>query len=220
MAHPFFDPSLSLGQLSFRLYYGEVLRQALQEARDGNLDPQWRENVANSSVLSGLLSSPDPYGVHLSVVTAINEMPRAAWQPGHSPGWRAALDSWFDDSRNALAEHRTMTLAQQANATKPVVSLSVAALVTTSPSDTIARIARIDAMHDQTAKQTLSTFIVQRDKLTASYMAALAAGGLDVDWRSWFEDRINTWDSSVAIGGARMTLQQEHSYLERLPTYW
>jgi hypothetical protein len=66
MAHPFHDPSESLGQLSFRLYYGEVLRQALQKARDGNLDPQWRENVANSSMLSGLLSGPDPYGVHLS----------------------------------------------------------------------------------------------------------------------------------------------------------
>jgi hypothetical protein len=35
MAHPFDDPSLSLGQFSFRLYYGEVLRRALQAARDG-----------------------------------------------------------------------------------------------------------------------------------------------------------------------------------------
>jgi hypothetical protein len=113
MTHPPPDASKSLGQLSFRLYLGEVLRQSLQQARDGVLGPQWRENVATSSRLSGLRSN-DPYGILLPIVTAINEMPRAAWEPGHSPGWRAAVDSWFAASRAALAEHRNITLEQHA----------------------------------------------------------------------------------------------------------
>jgi len=88
MTHPTPDASKSLGQLSFRLYLGEVLRQALQQARDGVLGPQWRENVATSSRLSGLRSN-DPYGILLPIVTAINEMPRAAWEPGmHQAGGR------------------------------------------------------------------------------------------------------------------------------------
>jgi hypothetical protein len=218
MVHPSFDPSENTGQLSFRLYYGEVLRQALQRARDGLLDPQWRENVAHSSALSG----PDPSGVYASVVTAINEMRTAAWEPGNSPGWRAALDSWYNDSRAALAAHRTITLAQHATLTELGASMSAAARLATwqAVGDTIAQISRTDAVNDDTARKSLSTFIVQRDKLTASYMAGLAAGGVEVDWRTWFEDRINAWDNSVAADGARLVLRQGNSYLERLPPYW
>ncbi|BBY96337.1 hypothetical protein MGALJ_60060 (plasmid) [Mycobacterium gallinarum] len=168
------------------------------------------------------MTGADPYGVHAAVVTAINEMPSAAWEPGHSPGWRAALDSWFDDARAALIEHRTMSLAQHATSAKLGASMPVAARVATSPSviDAIALITRSDAMNDQTARQSLSTFMVQRDMLTASYMAALCAGGVNSDWRSWLEARIKNWDHSMAAENARRTMRQDHSYLERLPPYW
>lgn len=220
MAHPFPNDSESLGQLSFRLYFGAVLREALQQARDGVLQPDWRENVAASSRLSGLHTN-DHYGVLLPVVTAINEMPRAAWEPGHSPGWRTALDSWFDASRTALAEERNITLEQHARMAKLGSSMTTAARISTrSVEEAITKIAATDAQSDELARQSLSTFVVQRDKLTASYGAALAAGGEQVDWRTWFEGRINTWDNELAASGARMTVQQQYSYLERLPTYW
>lgn len=31
--------------------------------------------------------------------------------------------------------------------------------------------------------------------ITASFRAAVAAGGVDIDWRSWFEERINARDN-------------------------
>jgi hypothetical protein len=221
MVHPFpAEASESLGQLSFRLHFGEVLREALQQARDGVLDPQWRETVATSSRLSGLQSN-DPYGILLPVVTAIYEMPRAAWEPGHSPGWRTALDSWFDASRAALAEHRDITLTEHAKITRLGTSTTAAARISArSVPEAITKIADADARNDELTRQSLSMFIVQRDKLTASYGAALAAGGEQVDWRTWFEGRINTWDDDLAVNGARILVQQETSYLERLPTYW
>lgn len=216
MAHP--DGSDSLGQLNFRLYYGEVLREALQRARDGVLDPQWRDKITTSSRLAALQAN-DPYGVCLPVVTAINEMPPAAWEPGHSPGWRLALDSWFQAARAALTEHRSIELEQHAKLSNLDAAVW-ARLTAPSAAGTLAQVADLNARKDDLARKSLSTFITQRDTLTASYGAALAAGGEDVDWRSWFEERISTWDNSVATNGARMVVRQRNSYLERLPAYW
>ena len=221
MSHPYCDPRESLGQLNFRLYYGEVLRRALQKARDGVLDPQWRDYVAHSSALSGLVPEADPHGVRSSVVTAINEMPAAQWEPGHSPGWRQALDQWFDDSRAALAEHRNIILEQHSGLTTLGASMpAVLRLAAPSISDVIMRITDTDARNDDTARKSLSTFIVKRDTLTASYLAALAGAGEAVDWRSWFSDRIDTWDDRLAQDGARIGLRQGNSYWERIPEYW
>lgn len=220
MTTPFSPPGGGLGPLYFRLYHGEVMRQALQQARDGVLSPQWRENVGRSGALSGLQSS-DPYDVRESVVTAINEMPVCAWEPGHSPGWRAALDSWFDAARGALAEHRAVNLEQHANAAKLGASMATAArFAARSIAHAMAQLADNDALNDDTAQKSLSTFIVQRDTLTASYRAALSGAGEDVDWRAWFEERINNWDNKLAANGARTLLHQQHPLIERLPSYW
>lgn len=220
MDHSFSDAREGLGQLNFRLYYGAVLRQALQQARDGMLEPDWRESIADSSTIVHLRTS-DPYGVRLPVITAISEMPRAAWEPGHSPGWRVAVDSWFGAARAALAEDRSIALEQHARATSLGASVAASArLVASSATEAIESITDADARNDDIARQSLSTFITQRDTLTASYGAALAAGGEDIDWPAWFERRINTWDNRLAANGARMLLQQRTSYLERLPTYW
>ncbi len=51
-------------------------------------------------------------------------------------------------------------------------------------------------------------------------MAALAGAGETVDWRSWFSDRIDTWDDKLAQDSARMRLRQSNSYWERIPEYW
>ena len=217
MATRFPDHDETLGQLNFRLYFGEVLREALQRARDGLLEPQWRDNVAAGSRLSHLQSN-DPYGVFVPVVTAINEMPRAAWEPGHSPGWRAALDSWFDASRAALAEDRNIKLEQHAKNTN--LGMIAARVAAPSAHAALTQIANTDAQKDDLARKSLSMFIIERDKLTASYGAGLAAGGEAVDWRTWLEDRIATWDNESAANVARITLQQQNSYLQRLPAYW
>ncbi|MBU8841573.1 hypothetical protein [Mycolicibacterium goodii] len=220
MASRFPDDGESLGQFNFRLYFGAVLREALQRARDGVLEPQWRENVASSSKLSALNVS-DPYGVLLPIVTAINEMPRAAWEPGQSPGWRTAVDSWFAASRAALVDYRTILLEQHAAIERHGHSIVTAARFTAhSVEEVLTRIAATDADKDDVARKSLSTFIVQRDNLTASYGAALAAGGEQVDWRAWLRGRVATWDNEQAANVARITMQQQYSYLERLPAYW
>jgi hypothetical protein len=220
MSLPFPDDRESLGQLNFRLYFGGVLREALQRARDGLLEPQWRDNVAAGSRLSHLQSS-DPYGVLVPVVAAINEMPRAAWEPGHSPGWRTALDSWFDASRAALAEDRNITLEQHAKMTKLGPSMVIAARVAAPSAEAaLTQIANTDAQKDDLARKSFAMFIVERDKLTASYGAGLAAGGEQVDWRTWLEGRIATWDNESAANVARITVQQQNSYLQHLPAYW
>lgn len=70
--------------------------------------------------------------------------------------------------------------------------------------------------NDALARQSLSTFVMQRDDLTASYGAALAAGGEDIDWRSWFEERINAWDNEAGAAAAHITLSQgSHAYMQR-----
>lgn len=207
------------GQLLYQLLYVEVLQRVLQQARDGLLVPHWRDTVAAMSPLSG----PDPMSVHPLVVTALNEMPYAAWEPGHSPGWRAAADSWFATARTALAEHRRLTLMQHAELTKLAELVPISARAAMSPSMAAAldQIASLDDRNDATARQSLSTFIMARDKLTASYRAALAAGGEDVDWRTWFEERISTWDNETGAASARIILRQNSSaYMQRLPDYW
>lgn len=98
MTQPSPNPGEQVGQLLYQLLYVEVLQRVLQNARDGSLVPHWRESVATMSPLSG----PDPMGVHALVVTAINELPRAAWEPGCGPGWRDAADSWFDAARRSV----------------------------------------------------------------------------------------------------------------------
>ena len=207
------------GQLLYQLLYIEVLQRVLQQARDGLLVPHWRDMVAAMSPLSG----PDPMRVHPLVVAAINEMPHAPWEPGHSPGWRAAADSWFTAARSALAERRRLTLIEHADLTKlaELVPISARAAMAPSVAEALDQIASLDDRNDATARQSLSTFIMARDKLTASYRAALAAGGEDIDWRSWFETRISSWDNEAGAATARIILRQNPSeYMQKLPGYW
>lgn len=90
-----------------------------------------------------------------------------------------------------------------------------------SAADALEQVSSLDARNDALARQSLSTFVMQRDKLTASYRAALAAGGEDIDWRSWFEERVNAWDNEAGAASARVILRQDpHVYMQRLPECW
>lgn len=134
---------------------------------------------ADSSVLSGLVSGPDAYGVHVIVVTAINEMPQAPGNPetrrDGEPRWTVGLTTpathWLRTVRyhspNMPASRNSVRRCQWPRRS-PRRHLSRTA---------IARMLRNDAKNDQTARQSVSTFIMQRDKLTASYMAAWTSIG-------------------------------------------
>lgn len=62
---------------------------------------------------------------------------------------------------------------------------------------------------------------MQRDRLTAYYRAALAAGCGDIDRRSWFGKRINTWDNeSGALSARIILLLPPNVYMQRLPECW
>jgi len=85
----------------------------------------------------------------------------------------------------------------------------------TSVAAAIAQLFNLDARNDDTDRQSLSTFIMQSDKLTASYLTALAAGGVDIDWHSWFEERVSSWDNASGADSVRILLRQDPPH--RLP---
>lgn len=59
-------------------------------------------------------------------------------------------------------------------------------------------------------------FTEARDLLGASYRAGLAAGGLDVDWRGWLQERSEQWHWAEPI----LADDSRFDWYEKLPEYW
>ncbi len=80
-------------------------------------------------------------------------------------------------------------------------------------------IAPLDVRRDSNRTNYEMMYVVDRTRLTASYLAGLAAGGLDIDWRSWYSSQIESWpdDRSYKLS-ARLTLTNPD--FGRLPEYW
>lgn len=204
-----------------RLLENEVLIRALQQARDGILSPQWRDTLEENGALA---DAPDFRGVHGAVIATIQAMPLAAWEPGVNSDTRSALDRWYHDASAELGksyEHRLRTHARTATIGIQVQNLKLlnCSLRAQDPAPALRMdLPAVDDVLRKGLRDLESEFIVKRDTLLASYLAALATTGVEVDWRSWFEDRIAVWEDRMAADLARISLHAR--VFEQIPAYW
>ncbi|VEG41070.1 Uncharacterised protein [Mycolicibacterium flavescens] len=204
-----------------RLLENEVLIRALQQARDGILSPQWRDTLEENGALA---DAPDFQGVHGAVIATIQAMPLAAWEPGVNSETRSALDRWYHDASDELGksyEHRLRTHARTAAIGIQVQNLKLlsCSLRAQDPAPALRMdVPIVDDVQGKALRELESEFIVKRDTLLASYLAALATTGMEVDWRSWFEERIASWEDRTAADLARISLHAR--VFEQIPAYW
>lgn len=102
-----------MAAVSISFDYADVwLRQvALERAREGSLDPTWRDRLPlfNVSLPPGAPSE----GFEMAI-EKIRRMPYAAWEPDHAPDWLTALGVWYIDSRSLLTQSYTANMHQLA----------------------------------------------------------------------------------------------------------
>jgi len=156
-------------------------------------------------------------------------MPYAAWEPEHAPDWHRALDAWYVDSRGLLTQSyadNTRRLIANISDCDRFVSTGVRSRGSTGESlfvRLLTSAVSTEDFADQARNLLEQIHIHARDRLTASYLAGLAAGGQDIDWIEWFKTRIARWPPDQP-GTRRAKTEFNHpafrEKLERLPTYW
>ncbi|MFA4085375.1 hypothetical protein ONA92_27140 [Mycobacteroides salmoniphilum] len=238
MAQPAFDSpeggfANQMSGLIFSLAANELLEKRLQAAREGRLSVHWREELAPP------VGFPGPSAVREDAqklaVEEIRQRPVAPWEPGHVPHWRTALGSWFADSRMAL-DQRFTVMTDRARAVRVSAGRMPAGRVRVIPggpvdSGSLAgfladQVTALDGQADELRESMSSTYIQERDRLTMSYLAGLAAGGEDVDWKGWFLDRVAAWPAAAAGGKRRAEIELNSGtstfakLVQRLPSYW
>lgn len=202
-------------QLYYRLLRNTLLGKTLQRARDGLLTPTWRDSLHEDPAVRHNYSAD----VHALVLADILESPTAPWEPGHAPDWRTALTAWYTSARAALGESRQLNmivLANQVGASARGVMMHAG-----SADQLVAAIATED-MTDDTVRSGHETYIAERDKLTASFLAGLVAGGESFDWQGWLAARAETWPNELMVNNVRLMLRSEAltPYWQKLPSYW
>jgi hypothetical protein len=204
-------------QQSARMWYGfarfMLLRPILMDARSGSLNPQWRDHLT----LDTLGSPPEAHLADSNKLALLESatMGVQAWEPYTGLGWRVALDSWYaavlelEDCGN-----RTRRPIRDDADVPPEVKRFAAALARRP----------VAAEQDARAAEGRRRW---RDWTGVWYHAGLAAGGLDVDWRGWYRDRVATWtsgDSALEGPPAAEELTRLDSgrldHFETLPAYW
>lgn len=238
MAQPFFDSpgggfANQMSGLIFSLAANELLEKRLREAREGRLSVNWRDELAPPVVFPG--PSAVREDAQKLAVEEIRQRPVAPWEPGHVPHWRTALGSWFADARMALDQRFTVMTdrARQIRVSAGRMPAGRVRLIPGGPLDVGSlagfltdEVTQLDAQADQLRASMSSTYIQERDRLTMSYLAGLAAGGEEVDWRGWFLDRVAAWPAEAAGGKRRAELELSSatstfaSLTQRLPSYW
>ncbi|MDT5050058.1 MAG: hypothetical protein QOG75_5962 [Mycobacterium sp.] len=219
MTNPFFpgDGGDWYGSEVHNICYLTTLGTALTSARDGSLAHDWRDHIQAPR------QNPDTAAA--LAIEEVRQMPTAAWEPGHAPDWRRAIDAWYTTSRLVLARQ----FSQKARATLTSIDQNVCNL---------AQIARIHPRplneyleahtdrHDERIDSNLHNqhhgYIRDRDILRADYLAGLCAGGEDHDWIGWLRARVDTWPEKQLADAyrVRMSTSAFRTVKERLPDYW
>jgi hypothetical protein len=208
----------------------QILRATLDRARKGTLTTSWRDDLQPSiDSIPARPISTDPD--HLAI-EEIRQMPRAAWEPGHSRNWRDALDSWYLAYRAVLIDQ---AVTNQQNLGRILQSRTKAlnsryqgrlrhfATATVSLAEEVrGTLSDFDRYIDLSRRQFDDLYIARRDRLGASYLAGRAAGGDDTGWADWFEARIAKWNNSQAaeVTRAQIASPDFRAEFERLPAYW
>jgi len=213
-----------------RRHYGssrsQILRQILDSARQGTLTTSWRDTLQppTYSLPAHLIYTDSD----LLAVEEIREMAPAAWEPGHVASWREALDAWYLAYRAVLIDQAVSTQQNLVRSLQTRTTIlttkyqGIARRTTTLAEDLRTTLSDFDHNSDLARRQFDDFYIAQRDRLGASYLAGLAAGGDDASWVEWFEARVAKWNNAQAAAVARAQIASPtiRAELERLPAYW
>lgn len=218
-----------VGGTYFNALSASLIEDILGRARNGTLTVTWRDEVclpigAGGHTGGAVYSDAEQLALH-----AIREMPSAAWEPGRGLGWREALSAWYVDSRNVAMQRYSgatrQLLDREELAVKSLAGILRVRSVAPGGQQLWDRVVLDNnaEMNDRSRILQANLFIQARDRLTASYLAGLAAGGDDVDWQAWFTKRVSTWPAdSPATRRARVELAGPSfcTSMQRLPQYW
>lgn len=185
----------------------------LSRARLGTLDPNWRTHLL--TYFPAARSDATKAGATLVQLEA-TELPVQPWEPYAARGdWREALDAWY----SATLALETECEAAHAERPRPPADdsggvdwLSGAAAGQQQQSDA-----------DRYMRESQQRI---RDGLGASYRAGLAAGGVEIDWVTWYRERVATWDDlgreELRADYRRHQADEQgwRDYLQQLPDYW
>lgn len=193
--------------------------QILWDARCGRLSPEWRAEAVQrvddaAAGMAGKIEAAFFDAERLAAISVGSMEGLQPWEPSAGVGWRAALDGWYaaitqydSDAITFVTDCQRNWILQQDNST----SVSEETALTWARNVELYR--RIKDQHG------------------VLYYAGLACGGVTVDWRQWFRERIATWlvelEPDVSEPFSRRisdTLDQLEAGVfdsyEMLPDYW
>ncbi|SIJ22243.1 Uncharacterised protein [Mycobacteroides abscessus subsp. abscessus] len=217
----YFDYDTHLSRVHWTTTRSIMLEGVLNKARSGQLESDWRDRLTLPERRPGYeerYSDSDRVALQ-----EIRELPIASWEPGVANTWRQALDAWFLAIREVVNDlsllREEMSRENRQGRHRNFRSSFGPDELATAAVDTIIGNERI---FDAGAYSALEQGIILRDRMTAWYKAGRAAGGDDVDWLAWFEERIGHWMTPTIADWERASLSRAE-YRERLlslPDYW
>lgn len=192
----------------------------LRAARLGTLKPQWRETLSVDNWFYRNERPPEDPQIREADEMIINElrtMPPAAWEPFVAEGdWRRALQSWHQTAIEVHDSFEILRLDARRDRDDMTGSVELADDEATPLTRNTSLRSSTDAFHAR-----------ERDEIEALYLAGLAAGGDDVDWVSWYRNRIQKLDdvSFSNVPSNTEILQQldnpdVQAAMQMLPDYW
>lgn len=204
---------------------------ALWRAREGTLEPDWRERLepehANSPLVHEMYRDADELAV-----ADLREMPPAAWEPFEGKDWREALEAWYFASLQNLAERSSLAAEgrERGRVTRIRTLIGLHRTLRTSSNQEIREKMQglIDQYHqlqptvDRSEALELAVYVRDRAFVDAWYRAGLAAGGEPVDWIGWYQQRIAGWADQQLAARAQESLDDAGFRAEfaSLPHYW
>jgi len=196
----------------------------LERARLGTLDPSWRTHLL--TYFPAARSDATKASATLVQLEA-TDLPVQPWEPYAAGGdWREALDAWYSATLALEAEYE----AEKAERPRPPADDSGGV-------DWLASAASGQQQQSEADRYMREIQRRERDCLGASYRAGLAAGGVEIDWVSWYRQRVTEWvdcgvgcdddtrarfTESMRIDYRRHQSDQPgwSAYLQQLPGYW
>ena len=157
------------GAQMHNIWFLQTLGKALTDAREGRLTVDWRDHLTTPC------ENPEPAVV--LAVEEVRQMPIAAWEPGHAPDWRQALDAWYATARVVLASR----YSNRTQSTLKLVEMTARNLThvlhPTQPLEEYLRttVDQIDENSDSTLQKQYEGYVRDRDIMRADYLSGLCA---------------------------------------------
>lgn len=205
-----------ISDYSYVAFRSQHLSELLQMARMGRLDPDWRSNMQSKT------AQFNATGLHADAeTTAISELQMLApmpWEPNQST-WRHSLDSWYAVSIKTHTLDYVNTVQLDLNGLSAGDLAGVFAFTGVLAEKIFDDLLPHYELGDNTRRNRERTYVGVRMSLTGSYLAGLAAGGMDIDWRGWYRGQIAKLpDDHPMIG--RLQSEISSGFYEQIPQYW